>query len=81
MFGFIKHFIYRWKSYIISTPTKDAQSTFAAISEAYQVDVLTPPIVQREGVVIVRPEYQDGFIKALEKFNIEYKVHRNDLKA
>lgn len=69
-----------WKSYYVGLTTHEQLKTFGSLVEQYEVDVLSPPIVQREGVVLVMPQYQEGFTKALETFGMTFKIHADNVK-
>ncbi|XP_063537722.1 carboxypeptidase B-like [Cydia strobilella] len=80
--AYAKHEKYEgWKSYYVGPASAEQLKAFGPIIDQYNVDVLSHPIVQREGVVLVAPKYQAGFTKALEDLAIEYKVHAENVKA
>ncbi|XP_049878422.1 carboxypeptidase B-like isoform X2 [Pectinophora gossypiella] len=76
-----KHEIYQgWKSYYLGPSTTVQLSTLATLFDQYEVDVLSHPVLQREGVVLVKPEFQGPFTKALDTVGINYRVHADDVK-
>ncbi|KAI5638987.1 zinc carboxypeptidase domain-containing protein [Phthorimaea operculella] len=78
---FAKHEAYQgWKSYYIGPAPAEKLKIFNSIYEDYGVDVLSRPLVNREGVVLVKPEQHDNFIHILEELQISYKIHKDDVK-
>jgi hypothetical protein len=45
----------------------------------FELDFLGHPKVQSEGLVLVKPEHQAGFLKKLKEFNISYRVHSENV--
>ncbi|XP_047998713.1 carboxypeptidase B-like [Leguminivora glycinivorella] len=80
--AYAKHEKYNgWKSYYVGPASAEQLSSLGPLLDKYSVDVLSHPIVQREGVVLVAPKHQADFTKALEGLAINYKVHAEDVKA
>lgn len=46
-----------------------------------ELDFLSPAIVGREAVVLVKPNYQADFLNFLLKENIGHQVHAEDIKT
>ncbi|XP_059061017.1 carboxypeptidase B-like [Achroia grisella] len=78
---YAKHEQYEgWKSYYIGPKTQEQLQAIGSLAEEFELDVLAYANLEREGVVLVKPEYQDGFIKALEERDFAYKIHSADVK-
>ncbi|KAI5638986.1 zinc carboxypeptidase domain-containing protein [Phthorimaea operculella] len=76
-----KHEAYQgWRSYYIGPAPAEKLKIFNSIYEDYGVDVLSRPLVNREGVILVKPEQHDKFIQILDELQISYKIHRDDVK-
>lgn len=48
--------------------------------DKYELDVLSHPILGREGVLLVKPEYQAAFIQDVETEGIAIRIHADDVK-
>ncbi|XP_031765034.1 carboxypeptidase B-like [Galleria mellonella] len=70
-----------WKSYYVGPKSQEQQQFIGSLVEEYELDFLSHAIIEQEGVVLVKPEHQDGFIKALEEKGIAYRIHAADVKA
>ncbi|KAI8440683.1 hypothetical protein MSG28_009037 [Choristoneura fumiferana] len=80
--AYAKHEKYQgWKSYFVGPASADQLKALAPLTEQYQVDVLSHPLVSREGVVLVPPQQQSGFLSTLESLDIKYRVHAEDVKT
>ncbi|XP_037871316.1 carboxypeptidase B [Bombyx mori] len=81
-FAYAKHEMYiGYKSYYISPSHENEFQALASLENEYQIDVLTRPIFGRDGLVLVKPEYQESFLDALDKYGIKYRIHFDDVKA
>ncbi|XP_059061016.1 carboxypeptidase B-like [Achroia grisella] len=69
-----------WHSYYIEPSTQEQLQALGVILQEYAVDVLSHPILKRPGIVLVRPEHQHGFTKALETEGIAYRMYSSDVK-
>ncbi|XP_047027562.1 carboxypeptidase B-like [Helicoverpa zea] len=70
-----------WKSYYVGLESKDQFKAFWPMVDKYELDVLSHPILGREGVLLVKPEHQAGFILEAETEGIALKVHSEDVKS
>ncbi|KAG7304833.1 hypothetical protein JYU34_010212 [Plutella xylostella] len=70
-----------WTSYAVNPSTFEQLKVIGQLVDQYEVDVFSYPTVQREGLVLVRPEVNDSVVKALEENQISYSVHVSDIKA
>lgn len=75
------HGYFRWKSYYIKPSTPEQLKAIGPIADAFEVDILSHPIIQREGVVLVKPEHQAGFLESLKEHNLDFWIHTDDVKA
>lgn len=48
--------------------------------DKYELDILSHPILGREGVLLVKPEHQTAFIQDVETEGIAYRIHSDDVK-
>ncbi|XP_022823606.1 carboxypeptidase B-like [Spodoptera litura] len=70
-----------WKSYFVQLVDDIQTKNFLAIADKYDVDILSHPITGREGLLLVKPEYHDGFIQDIEAEGIAYRLHSDDVKS
>ncbi|KOB67948.1 Carboxypeptidase B, partial [Operophtera brumata] len=70
-----------WKSLYLKPTSQEQLKLIGALADAYEVDIISHPILEREGVVLVKPQHLDGFVRALEEQDVSYRVHANDVKA
>ncbi|XP_022823840.1 carboxypeptidase B-like [Spodoptera litura] len=69
-----------WKSYYVGVTTTEQSEALGPLVEKYELDFLSHPLLNRDGVVLVKPQHQAGFIKEIEAAGISYRVHADDLK-
>ncbi|KAJ8728570.1 hypothetical protein PYW07_006266 [Mythimna separata] len=69
-----------WKSYYIHTSTTEQVKKLNDIRIKMDLDFLSPALVKREAVVLVKPEQHEEFIKSLDQLGIKYKIHVDDVK-
>uniref|UniRef100_A0A2H1VYG5 SFRICE_019009 n=1 Tax=Spodoptera frugiperda TaxID=7108 RepID=A0A2H1VYG5_SPOFR len=69
-----------WKSYYVGLTSTEQSEVLRPLIEKYELDFLSHPLVNREGVVLVKPQHQDGFIKEIEAAGISYRIHADDVK-
>ncbi|XP_059061058.1 carboxypeptidase B-like [Achroia grisella] len=69
-----------WKSYYVGPKSQEHLQSIGPLAQEFELDILSHPILGREGVVLVKPEHQDGFTKALEEQGIAYRIHTADVK-
>ncbi|XP_075982295.1 carboxypeptidase B-like [Anticarsia gemmatalis] len=80
-FAHAKHEEYiGWKSYFVGPSTKSHFETLQVLEQKYELDVLGRPAMEREGVVLVKPEHQDDFIRELDAVGISHRIHFDDVK-
>ncbi|KOB57171.1 Caboxypeptidase 4 [Operophtera brumata] len=80
--AYAKHEQFRgWKSLYLKPTSQEQLKLIGALADAYEVDIISHPILEREGVVLVKPQHLDGFVGALEEQDVSYRVHANDVKA
>ncbi|KAM3956328.1 carboxypeptidase B-like [Aphomia sociella] len=70
-----------WKSYYVKPKTQEQLKALKSIIHELDVDILSHPILEREGVVLVEPEHQVEFTKILEERGIAYGIHSPDIKV
>ncbi|KAM3955733.1 LOW QUALITY PROTEIN: carboxypeptidase B-like [Aphomia sociella] len=70
-----------WKSYYVGPKSQEQLRSIGPLAQEFELDVLSYANVEREGVVLVKPEHQEGFTKALEEKGIAYRIHSADVKA
>ncbi|XP_072945697.1 carboxypeptidase B-like [Epargyreus clarus] len=79
---FAKHEQYAgWSSYYVEPSTPEQLKMLGALVPAFDLDFLAHATIGREGVVLVKPQYQAGFLQTLEKEGITYRVHVADVKG
>lgn len=71
---------YRWKSYFVQLVDEIQSKIFASIADKYEVDILSHPIIGREGLLLVKPEYNENFIQELISIGITFRIHSEDVK-
>ncbi|CAH2088362.1 unnamed protein product [Euphydryas editha] len=77
-----KHEIYKgWKSYIVKPESYEQLEKLGSKLLEFELDFVKNAALDREGIVLVKPEYQAGFLKFLSEENISHTVHVEDLKA
>ncbi|XP_072945696.1 carboxypeptidase B-like [Epargyreus clarus] len=69
-----------WKTYFVGPSTTDQFKDLAVMVPVFELDFLSRPIIGREGLVLVKPEHQDSFTKALEEKGITYYIHADNIK-
>lgn len=72
--------ILRWKSYLVGPSTQEQRQALNELEIPLQLDFLSRPLLDREGVILVKPEHQVSFTDALEKQGISYRIHSADVK-
>ncbi|CAK1542474.1 unnamed protein product [Leptosia nina] len=70
-----------WKSYYVAPSTQDQLQSLGGMISGFDLDFLSRAALNREGLVLVKPEYQSGFVAALKNEGIQYWVHAEDVKA
>ncbi|KAJ8728569.1 hypothetical protein PYW07_006265 [Mythimna separata] len=70
-----------WKSYYVELNADSNFKAFESMVEKYDLDILSHPILGREGVVLVKPEHQAAFIQNVESEGIAYRIHVDDVKS
>ncbi|KAH9631284.1 hypothetical protein HF086_003720 [Spodoptera exigua] len=53
---------------------------FGSIVDKYELDVLSHPIIGREGLLLVKPEHHDDFIQDVTAEGIAFRIHADDVK-
>lgn len=61
--------------------TKDQLKAVGSMKIDFELDFLSIPALDRDGLIIVRPEYQNAFTKALDAAGVPYRVHVDDIVA
>ncbi|CAK1542473.1 unnamed protein product [Leptosia nina] len=70
-----------WRSYYVTPATKEQLATLGSLESKLDVDIFVRPRVDREGMVLVKPQYLNEFITAMEEEGIPYSLHTEDVKA
>ncbi|XP_053616170.1 carboxypeptidase B-like [Plodia interpunctella] len=70
-----------WKSYYLGPTTFEQLQAIGRLHDEFDLDILSHPILEREGITLVKPEHHVAFIKAIEDEGIPYRIHRDDVKA
>ncbi|CAH4000652.1 unnamed protein product [Pieris brassicae] len=79
--AFAKHEIYSgWKSYYVAPVSQVQLSILGSLESKLDVDYFVRPRVDREGVALVKPRYQEEFLNVLAKEEISHRVHSKDIK-
>ncbi|XP_045521348.1 carboxypeptidase B-like [Pieris brassicae] len=80
--AFAKHEIYSgWKSYYVAPASQEQLSILGSLESKLDVDYFVQPRVDREGVALVKPRYQEEFLNVLANKNISHRVHSEDIKS
>ncbi|KAL4703322.1 hypothetical protein ACJJTC_013088 [Scirpophaga incertulas] len=80
--AYAKHEEYQgWKSYYVTPYSMDDLKFLRSLDVQYDLDFLGHPTVGGEGLVLVKPEHQEGFLKTLDNTNIVYRVHSEDVAS
>ncbi|KAJ8728568.1 hypothetical protein PYW07_006264 [Mythimna separata] len=69
-----------WKSYYIGVTTDEQVKALAPLVDAYELDFIGHPTLNREGLVLVKPQYQAAFIQDADAAGISYRIHVDDVK-
>ncbi|XP_050355625.1 carboxypeptidase B-like [Nymphalis io] len=76
-----KHEIYSgWKSVIVKPVNHEQLAKLTSKIIEFDLDFVSNAAVNREGVVLVKPQYQADFLKFLLQENISNWIHTEDLK-
>ncbi|XP_047538956.1 carboxypeptidase B-like isoform X1 [Vanessa atalanta] len=76
-----KHEIYSgWKSFLVKPVSHDQLSKLTSKIAEFDLDFVSNVAVNREGIVLVKPQYQVDFLKFLSEENISNQIHSEDLK-
>ncbi|VVC98820.1 unnamed protein product [Leptidea sinapis] len=79
--AFAKHEEYAgWKSYFVAPTTQEQLEFLGSIRDVLDLDYLSYATVDRNGLVLVKPEHQEEFISTLNNQGINYRVHAEDVK-
>ncbi|CAH0663688.1 unnamed protein product [Spodoptera exigua] len=70
-----------WKSYYVDLADKIQSQAFGSIVDKYELDVLSHPIIGREGLLLVKPEHHDDFIQDVTAEGIAFRIHADDVKS
>uniref|UniRef100_A0A2H1WIL3 SFRICE_030062 n=1 Tax=Spodoptera frugiperda TaxID=7108 RepID=A0A2H1WIL3_SPOFR len=70
-----------WKSYFVKLVDEIESKLFASLADKYELDILSRPIIGREGLLLVKPEYNDNFIQELISIGITFRIHSEDVKS
>ncbi|CAH0718913.1 unnamed protein product, partial [Brenthis ino] len=70
-----------WKSFLVNPANQEQAETLSGKVIDLELDFLSPAVVGREAVVLVKPKYQADFLSFLLQENINYQVHAEDVKA
>ncbi|XP_045453545.1 carboxypeptidase B-like [Melitaea cinxia] len=77
-----KHEIYiGWKSYIVKPDSYEQLEKLGSKIPELELDFVSNAALNREGVVLVKPQYQADFLDFLTKEKISHRIHVEDLKA
>ncbi|CAH4000636.1 unnamed protein product [Pieris brassicae] len=80
--AFAKHEIYSgWKSYYVAPASQEQLSILGSLESKLDVDYFVRPRVDREGVALVKPRYQEEFLNVLANEEISHRVHSEDIKS
>ncbi|CAK1542470.1 unnamed protein product [Leptosia nina] len=69
-----------WKSYYVRPSNYDQLTYLGNLVQKLNLDFINHAYVDQDGIVIVHPEVQRQFLKNLEDYNIEFRVHSNDVR-
>ncbi|XP_038218731.1 zinc carboxypeptidase-like [Zerene cesonia] len=69
-----------WKSYYVTPSTNNQLETLGHLTNTLDLDFLIYATIDREGLVLVKPEYQMTFEGAVEAAGISFSVHADDVK-
>ncbi|CAH2268467.1 carboxypeptidase B-like [Pararge aegeria] len=79
---YAKHEVYLgWKSFYVKPSSHDQLKGLGSLIPKLELDFIIKPTVDREGIVLVRPPYQDDFLNFLASEKIEHWIHAEDVKA
>ncbi|XP_047516090.1 carboxypeptidase B-like isoform X1 [Pieris napi] len=80
--AFAKHEIYSgWKSYYVAPASQEQLSILGSLESKLDVDYFVRPRVDREGVALVKPQYQEEFLNVLANEEISHRIHNEDIKS
>ncbi|XP_013133677.1 PREDICTED: carboxypeptidase B-like [Papilio polytes] len=80
--AYAKHEQYQgWKSYYVRPSDQTQLRSLTSIVQKYKLDFISKASVGRNAVVLVKPQYNDVFLRELADQTIAYTVHVNDVKA
>ncbi|XP_052744522.1 carboxypeptidase B-like [Bicyclus anynana] len=69
-----------WKSFYIKPSSHDQLKDLGNLISKLELDFYIHPSLDREGVVLVKPQYQDDFVKFVNEENMKYWIHADDVK-
>ncbi|CAH0591700.1 unnamed protein product [Chrysodeixis includens] len=69
-----------WKSYYVELKSQTQLKTLRTLTSKYEIDALVHPILDREGILIVKPEHQKAFEQEAKAEEIAYRIHVDDIK-
>ncbi|XP_047538711.1 carboxypeptidase B-like [Vanessa atalanta] len=69
-----------WKSFYVNPVSFDQLSKLTSKIQEFHLDFFRKAAVNREGIVLVEPKYQNDFLKFLAKEKISNRIHSDDLK-
>ncbi|XP_045504995.1 carboxypeptidase B-like [Colias croceus] len=70
-----------WKSYYVTPSSMDQIEILGQLTDSLDLDFLIYATIGREGLVLVKPEYQMTFEDAMEDVGISFSVHAEDVKS
>ncbi|XP_075982288.1 carboxypeptidase B-like [Anticarsia gemmatalis] len=80
--AYAKHEHYTgWKSYYVGPATSEQLKTIGELTTKYELDFLSHVTDVREGVVLVQPAHQAGFVNELKNLGLQYRIHADDVKT
>ena len=71
----------RWKSIVVRPNNEDQVKALNSKIFDFDLDFLSHALVEREGVVLVKPKYQSDFLNFLFQEKIAYRIHSEDVKV
>ncbi|CAF4763512.1 unnamed protein product [Pieris macdunnoughi] len=80
--AFAKHEIYSgWKSYYVAPASQEQLSILGSLESKLDVDYFVRPRLDRKGVALVKPQYQEEFLNVLANEEISHRIHNEDIKS
>ncbi|CAK1542472.1 unnamed protein product [Leptosia nina] len=80
--AFAKHEHYAgWRSYFVAPTSAEQLAVLGSLEMSLEVDFFMRPRLDREGVVLVKPDFQEEFVQVLAREGISHKIHAEDVKA